>query len=418
MLRATACQIGSILSRRYDLGKKGAVWDRNAVMNNLRAAFLLDPDVVYLNHGSFGATPRPVLAAYQEWQRRLERQPVAFLVGELPGHLADARQVLGQYVGAGADDLVYVPNATFALNVVARSLPLGPGDQVLATNHEYGACDNTWQFLSRKRGFDYIRQPIDFPAGSDEALVAQLWQGVTPHTRVIFLSHITSVTAMRFPVAEICRRAAAAGILTVIDGAHAPGQVTLDMGVIGADFYFGNAHKWLCSPKGAAFLYTRPGCQPLIEPLVVGWGWGEERTLRFGSDYLDALQWLGTNDLSAYLAVPAAIDFQAAHNWPAVRQACHELLREALAQVGALTGLPPVYANDAGYHQMAVTPLPPLRDPAGFKAQLYEQFRVEIPATQWQEQQFLRISIQGYNRPADVAALVEALRVLLPGWRV
>lgn len=383
-------------------------------MNHLKELFLLDPGVVYLNHGSFGATPRPVFAAYQEWQRRLERQPVAFLLDELPGHLADARRDLARFLHAGHDDLVYVPNATFGVNVVARSLELGPGDEVLTTDHEYGACYNVWDFLSHKRGFDVVRQPISFPAASDEAILEELWQGVTPRTRVIFISHITSSTALRLPVNAICARARRGGILTIVDGAHAPGQIPLDLQAIDADFYTGNAHKWLCAPKGAAFLYTRPDKQPLVEPLVVGWGWGEERTFSFGSDYLDYLQWLGTNDLSAYLAVPDAIRFQQEHNWPAVRQRCHQMLTQALDRLGALTGCAPLYAGDSQYRQMAVAPLPQLEDLAAFKTDLVRSFHVEIPCIEWQGRHLIRLSVQGYNSCEDIDTLLFALKQLLP----
>lgn len=387
-------------------------------MKHLKELFLLDPEIVFLNHGSFGATPRPVFAAYQAWQRRLERQPVAFLLDELPGHLAAARRDLGCFLNAGPDDVVYVPNATFGVNVVARSLPLGPGDEVLATDHEYGACNNVWAFLSRKRGFDYVRQPVSFPAASAEAVLEELWQGVTDRTRVIFVSHITSPTAFRMPVAAICARAREAGILTVVDGAHAPGQIPLDLKAIGADFYTGNAHKWLCAPKGSAFLHARPERQALIEPLVVGWGWGEERTLTFGSDYLDYLQWLGTNDLSAYLTVPDAIRFQAEHDWPAVRQRCHEMLAQALRRIGELTGSAPLYADDSRYGQMAVAPLPQLNDLAAFKADLYRSFNVEVPCVAWRGRHFIRLSVQGYNSCEDVETLLRSLQRLLPQYVV
>lgn len=383
-------------------------------MNDLKAQFLLDPEVIFLNHGSFGATPRPVFEVYQAWQRRLERQPVKFLDRELPDYLAIARQALGTYINAGRDDVVYVPNATFALNVVARSLELGPDDEVLTTDHEYGACANVWRFLSRKQGFSYKQQAISFPVESNGAIIDQFWQGVTSHTKVIFLSHITSSTALWLPVEEIVRLAKQKGLITVIDGAHAPGQIPIDVEAIGADFYFGNAHKWMCSPKGAGFLYTGPEKQHLIEPLVVGWGWSENRTVTFGSDYLDYLQWLGTNDLAAYLSVPAAIEFQDANDWPTVRQGCHKLLTEAIQEVNELTGIPLCYPDDSYYCQMAVARLPPLRDLAELKNRLYDDFRIEIPCIQWQDQQFIRISIQGYNTREDVDSLLKALAKVLP----
>lgn len=384
-------------------------------MFNLKSQFLLDPDIIFLNHGSFGATPRPVFAEYQAWQRRLERQPVKFILTELWNHLAAARQQLGNYVGAKANDLVFVPNATFGLNVVARSLQLEPDDEVLTTDHEYGACDNVWRFLSQKQGFCYVQQPITLPVVSPEAVVEQFWQGVTPRTKIIFISHITSTTAVCFPVTEICRRARQAGIVTIIDGAHAPGQVPLDLQAIDPDFYFGNTHKWLCSPKGSAFLYTRPDKQSWIEPLVIGWGWGEERELTFGSDFLDYMQWLGTNDLSAYLSVPAAIRFQAAHSWTAVRQQCHTLLSEAVHQICALTHLPSIYPDNAGfYHQMATIPLPRLASIEGLKETLYQAYKIELPVLAWNGRHFIRVSVQGYNRQSDIDALVEALTELLP----
>ncbi|MDX1414655.1 MAG: aminotransferase class V-fold PLP-dependent enzyme [Candidatus Promineifilaceae bacterium] len=382
----------------------------------MKELFMLDPDVVFLNHGSFGATPRPVFAEYQRWQANLECQPVQFLANELAGHLQKARASLGEFLNADKDDLVYIPNATFGVNVVSRSLKLGEGDEVLTTNHEYGACNNVWQFLSRKIGFTYKQAEISLPISSDEALVEEVWQGVTPATRVIFISHISSPTACEFPVKAVCSRARESGILTVIDGAHAPGQISLDMQAIGADFYCGNAHKWLCAPKGSGFLYTRREQQSLIEPLVVGWGWGEGRTFSFGSDYLDYLQWLGTNDLSAYLAVPAAIRFQEEHDWPSVRRKCHELLLEALERIGALTGLDSLYLGDE-FHQMATAPLPKIRDLLELKAQLYDAYRIEVPLIEWEDQHFIRISVQAYNTEADIHTLLAALRQLLPIYR-
>ncbi|MCP4417569.1 MAG: aminotransferase class V-fold PLP-dependent enzyme [Chloroflexi bacterium] len=386
-------------------------------MENIKSLFLLDPKVTFLNHGSFGATPSPVFSVYQEWQRHIESQPVRFFVNEFAGRLAKARHDLGHYVNASHDNIVYIPNATFALNIIARSLNLAPNDVVLTTDHEYGACDNIWHFLSQKQGFTYKQQTIPLPIESDKAIVEQFWEGVSSDTKVIFLSHISSATAITFPIEEICQRARAEGILTIIDGAHAPGQIPLDMALIGADFYFGNAHKWLCSPKGAAFLFARRDVQAMIEPLVVSWGWRENDSISYGSDFLDYLQWSGTDDISAYLSVPAAIEFQERYNWAAVRKQCHVLLQETLSRITKLTGLASPYPNDTFYHQMAVAPLPYLTNIAAFKTQLYDEFCVEIPCTQWQDHQFIRISIQGYNSQEDVETLLNALQQLLPATR-
>lgn len=384
-------------------------------MNEFRDLFLLDPEVVFLNHGSFGATPRPVFDAYQAWQRKLERQPVQFLTTELGGLLATARRALGAYLNVGTEELVYVPNATTGVNIVARSLELGPGDEVLATDHEYGACDRVWQFLSRRHGFRYLNCPIPLPLPDEETLVETLWAHVTPHTRVIFISHITSPTAVRFPVERICARAREAGILTLVDGAHAPGQIPLDLKAVGADFYTGNAHKWLCAPKGSAFLYARAEVQHLIHPLIVSWGWNAGQELSFGSDFLNYLQWTGTQDISAYLSVPAAIDFQAEHDWPAVRLRCHGLAAEGIDRINALTGLAPIYPphDESAFTQMALAELPQIDDLPGFKVRMYNMFRVEIPCIQWNNRQFIRISVQAYNSASDIDALLNALGKML-----
>lgn len=382
-------------------------------MDSLRDLFLLDPDVHFLNHGSFGAAPRPVMAAYQAWQMRLERQPVQFIVTDLPGLLQQAREALGGYLRAPVADLVFVPNATFGVNVVARSLALQPGDEILASDHEYGACENAWALVCRKTGAVYKQQPIPLPATTPEEMVAQFWQGVTPRTRVIFLSHITSPTALTLPVTAVCARAREAGILTLVDGAHAPGQLPLNLPELGADFYTGNCHKWMMAPKGAAFLYTRPERQALLEPLVVSWGYGDNWGFSFGSQYLDYLQWWGTKDPAAALAVPAAIQFMAEHDWERVQARCHTLARETAQRIGALTGRPPLYP-DGDYVQLVAMELPVGVDTAVLKQRLYDEYRVEIPLIQWQGRKLIRLSVQGYNTQEDMDALVNALTELLP----
>lgn len=380
----------------------------------LRDLFLLDPSVAFLNHGSFGATPRPVMQSYQEWQTRLERGPVQFMATELPGLLARAREGLGGFVGARPEDLVLVPNATYAVNAIARSIKLGPGDEVLATDHEYGACDRTWQFVCQKSGARYVRQPISLPAESTAAIVDQLWQGVTPRTRLIAVSHITSPTALTLPAESIGRRAREHGILTLVDGAHAPGQIPLHLESLGVDFYAGNCHKWMMAPKGAGFLFARPEVQRWVEPLVVSWGWQPEPWFTTGSPFVDLFEWGGTDDPAAFLAVPAAIEFMRQHDWAAVRADCHTLLRQSLHELAALTGLPGAYgADDGGYHQMGIAPLPPVGDVREFQKRLYQEHQVEVPILEWNGRPFVRISVQGYNTQADLDRLRQGLRALL-----
>jgi isopenicillin-N epimerase len=383
----------------------------------LKDLFLLDPTVTFLNHGSFGATPRPVFEEYQRWQLLLERQPVAFMMETLIPAFEAARIALGGYVGADPADIVYTPNATFGVNVVGRSLVdnyLKAGDEVLATNHEYGACNNVWTYLAARHGFVYKQQPLSLPAVDPDAMVEELWAGVTERTKLIYISHITSATALCLPVEKIVKRAKEQGILTFIDGAHAPGFVPLDMEALGTDFYTGNLHKWLCAPKGSAFLYTRRERQPLIEPILLSWGWGVEKGLEFGSDYLNKLQFFGTTDFASYFASPAAIQFQAEHDWDTVRQECHTMVREAMHRLCDLMGTEPLYADHQGfYHQMASMWLPPQPDPIAFKQKLYADYRIEIPIMTWQERQIIRISLQGYNRWEDVERLEGALKELL-----
>ena len=381
---------------------------------DLRAEFALDEGVVFLNPGSFGACPRPVLAAQAAWIGEMERQPVLFIARRYPDLMAAARERIAAELGSAPLDLVWVVNSTVGVNVVARSLArrLGPGDEVLGCDHEYGACDRTWSYLAARGGFDYRQAAVPVPVASPEALLETLWAAVTPRTRVLFLSHITSPTALVLPVAEICRRAREAGILTLIDGAHAPAHVDLDLAALGADFYTGNFHKWACAPKGSAFLYARPEAQALLDPLVISWGWEPE--IPGPSPFIDQIEFWGTRDVTPFLSVPAALDFQAERHWPAVRERCRRLVRAARE---ALLALPGVEALQAPHPellgQMVAVALPAGTDVLDLKTRLYDRHRVELPLYLWQERPLLRVSIQGYNGEDDLAALLAALRAEL-----
>lgn len=386
----------------------------NCLMPSLKEYFLLDPDVVFLNHGSFGAAPKPVVEAYQNWQLQLERQPVLFLGRELDVLLRRSRIALGEYLNADADDLVYIPNATHGVNIIAHSLQLKAEDEVLTTDHEYGACDYTWEFICGKMGSRYIRQPIPLPVHSKEEIVKSFWQGVTLRTKVIYLSHITSSTALRLPIEEICLRARDAGILTVVDAAHSPGQIPVDLQVLNADMVFGNCHKWLLNVKGSAFLYVRREIQHLVKPLIVSWGYNPTPETTTGSRFIDLLQWTGTKDPSAALTVPTAIQFMKDHDWNRVRSECHDLLRQAIERICSLTGMSPLYPlNSDFYSQMGIAPLSS-SNLTVLKKRLYDEYKIEVPLTEWRNKQFIRISVQGYNTQEDIDALLIALEVLLP----
>jgi isopenicillin-N epimerase len=377
----------------------------------LREQFLIRPEVAFLNHGSYGACPRPVFEHYQEWQLELEGQPVEFLGRRASDLLREARTALAGYLTCDVDEIVYFPNVTHALNVVARSLPLQPGDEILTTDHEYGALDRTWRFLSGKNGTRYVVQALPEPLDASDAAVEAIWAGVTPRTRVLFLSHITSPTAVTLPIEPLIARARAAGIWTVVDGAHAPGQIPVDLHALGVDFYGGNCHKWLSAPKGSGFLYARREVQDLLEPLVVSWGYQARDP--GPSRFVDEQERQGTRDLAAYLSVPAAIEFQAEHDWPRVRRECHELARWVRSAVADLTDLPQLVPDSPSwYTQMAAMPLPPC-DHVELKRRLYDEFGVEIPVMVWRDRPFIRVSVQGYNTREDVERLVSAIKTLL-----
>lgn len=382
-------------------------------MSYIKDQFLLDPQVVFLNHGSFGATPKPVMETYHAWQMRLEHQPVLFLGREINDLLLEARETLGIYLNANSDELVFAPNATHGANIIARSLRLTAGDEVLATQHEYGACDYAWEFVCLKSGSTYIRQPIPLPVQTEEEIIEQFWKGVTPRTKAIYLSHITSPTALRLPVRQICHRARENGILTVVDAAHSPGQIPVDIQNLGADVVIGNCHKWMMAPKGAGFLYVRRDVQSVVEPLIVSWGYHASDDIATGSQFIDYLQWTGTHDPAAYLSVPAAIQFMEENAWDSVRQKCHELLTNALERICKLVGMEPLYPlNSDFFAQMGIAPLP-ISDLVLLNKRLYEDYKVEVPLIQWQDRQFVRISVQGYNSQEDIDVLVTAIEKLL-----
>ena len=381
-------------------------------MTKLKDEFLLEDSLIFLNHGSFGACPKPVFEVYQYWQRQLEYQPVRFLGRQATDLLAMARSELANYLNAPQDDLVYTPNPTTAINMIVRSLGLKPGDEILTSDHEYGAMDRTWRFICKKTGAKYVQRPISLPVSTQAEFVEYFLAGITPQTKVIFLSHITSLTALIFPVEEICKRAREMNILTIIDGAHAPGQISLDLEAINPDVYTGACHKWLCAPKGSAFLYAHPDIQNRLDPLVVSWGYESENP--GPSQFIDYHEWQGTRDLAAFLAVPRAIQYQADNQWNSVRQRCHELALKAQSQIDSLTGLPAISPpSSQWFQQMVSVRLPPEIDPESLKNHLHDEYQIEVMALLWQDQPYLRVSFQAYNLETDLDALLTALEKYL-----
>jgi isopenicillin-N epimerase len=379
-------------------------WSRSAPVAapsaaDLRREFLLDPEVAFLNHGSFGACPRPVFERYQAWQRELEHEPVDFLDRKLPELLDAARTALAAYVGCAADDLAFVQNATTGVNLAARSLDLRPGDEVLTTDLEYGACDLAWEWIAGRTGARYVRASIPLPLKDTDELVEALFARASERTRVVFVSHVTSATGLVLPVEKIVSRARALGLVTVVDGAHAPAQVPLDLAGLGADLYSGNCHKWLCSPKGAGFLYVQPELQGRVDAAIVSWGYTE------GRSFCERVETQGTRDPAAWLAVPDAIRFQAERDWADVRERCRRLTREARRELCELLGTEPI-APDSTLAQMAAVRLP--RPSPGLSERLFARHRVEIPVSRLGDPR-LRLSVAAYTTREEVDRLLAAL---------
>lgn len=381
---------------------------------SLREFFLLDPEITFLNHGSFGACPKPVFERYQEWQRELEWNPVAFIQQKTEIYLKEARRALGEYIGTDGENLVYFPNPTHAANMIIRSLNLQPGEEILTSNYEYGAMDNTWDYYCSQTGARYIHQEFALPASSSDGWIEALWEGVTENTRMIFLSHITSSTALIYPIKEICERARKEGILTFIDGAHAPSQIDVNITDLGCDFYTAACHKWMCAPKGSAFVVVAPQHQNMVVPIVISRGWaGCEQALPNGSSPLVYYQeYQGTRDISAFLSVPAAIEFQASHNWEAQRKRCHQLAVETQKQICALTGMEPLTTAEAGlFGQLVTVPLP--KGSCENLNKIFTARKIVVPAFPLAQMDFdvIRVSYQAYNDENDLDKLLEAIKV-------
>jgi isopenicillin-N epimerase len=368
--------------------------------------WLLAPDVAFLNHGSFGATPRAVLAEQDRWRAAMERHPTHFMSEELPPALRVAAARLAAFVGARAEDLVFVENATAGCNAVLRSLHLTPGDEILVTDHGYPAVRKAAEYVAARAGTRVVEAAVPFPLADEAQVVAAVHARLGPKTRLAIFDHITSPTAIIFPVRELIELCRAAGVPVLIDGAHAPGMLSLDVPALGADWYTGNCHKWLMAPKGSAFLWVAPERQAETHPLVISHGSGQGFTAEF--------DWVGTRDPSAWLSVPAAIDFHERLGGARLRERNAALAREQ-ATLLAKTWRTERGAPDALTGSMAAVRLP-LREPATperaweLRRKLFDEHRLEVPVTALAGALWARISAHAYNRPADYARLATCFR--------
>lgn len=382
----------------------------------------LDPSVTFLNHGSFGACPLPVLEKQASLRKQLEQEPVRFFLREYEELLDNAREQLAEFVGADATELVFVPNATTGVNSVLRSLCFNTGDELLTTDQEYNACRNALDFIAACTGAQVVVAKIPFPIDSPQQVIEAVMERVSPRTRLALLDHVTSQTSLIFPIKQLCDQLAEHGVDTLIDGAHAPGMVPLNLREMGATYYTGNCHKWLCAPKGAAFLYVRGEQQTAIRPLTISHGANSRRRER--SRFHLEFDWIGTDDPTAYLCVPEAIRFMGSllpGGWPELMihnrkmaLTARQLLCEELdvsvpcppQMIGSIAVVP--LPNTATEHGETES-IPPLQNA------LFERSRIEVPVIPrpTEPKQLIRISAQIYNTPEQYEYLARALAELL-----
>lgn len=376
---------------------------------SLRDLWTLPPGVRYLNHGSFGPAPRPVLQARERWTARLESQPMDFLTRVHDPALAAARRKLGEFMGARGDDLIFVDNATVGMNVVAGSVRLQPGDEVLLNDHEYGAVLRIWQRACRRSGAAVQVAQLPCPLESARQMTDALFARLTPRTRLIVASHVTSPTAIVFPIEEICGRARELGVAICIDGPHAVAMRDVRLAQLDCDYYAASCHKWLCAPFGSGFLYVHPRAQGALEPVATSWG---RPALDEPPSWRDEFTWVGTRDPAAYLATSDAIAFLAGIGLEAFRERTHALAQYAREKIGAWTGLPALVPDDpAWYGSMISLPLPP-GDAPNLQRALWERHRIEVPIIDWNGRRLVRPSCHLYTTRADLDALLVALQEL------
>ena len=376
----------------------------------MKNQFLLDPNITYLNHGSFGACPKPLFKAYQKYQEELEFNAVQFIINKLPVYFEEARKALGDFVGCDKDDLVFFPNPTHAINLVVKNFDFSEGDEILGTELEYGACDRTWQHYAALKGAKYIRQHINLPIQSKAQILEDFWKGYTDKTKAIFISHMTSATALLLPVKEIIKEAKNRNLITIIDGAHIPGHFKLDIDALDPDYYIGACHKWMNGPKGSSFIYTRKELQNDLNPLVVSWGY--EAEFPSHSQYLDYHQMQGTRDSSAFCVIPEVIAYFKEHNWWEKVDAAKQLILDNYQDLCDIVGTKPVCpVSPVFLGQMCSIPIPKdYKDPMKLKDRLYDEFKIEIPVSVSNEDYFIRLSTQVYVLQKDIDQLKGALK--------
>ena len=384
---------------------------------NYKNLFLLKNNLTFLNHGSFGACPNTVFKSYQDWQLKLENQPVAFLdqSRDFNQHMKNPRIQLAKELNVKANDLVGVVNATAGLNAVAQSISLKEGDEILTSDHEYGALEKTWEYVAKTKKAKIVEVKVPIPLLSENQFVEAFKNKINKKTKILFISHITSPTALVFPLKKLIKEANKRGIISIIDGAHAPGHIKLNISDLKADFYSGNCHKWMMAPKGAAFLWANKNNKNILEPLVISHGWlpNNYRKLQkgeFSNDrFIDNFEVQGTRDPSAWLAIPDAIKFIKNKKYAKAFNDSAKLAYETATRIAKLTKIPLLANQDFLAPQMISIPVP-YCNVDNLKQKLLKKFNIEIPVIKWKNRCFVRISIQIYNSKNEANKLINALK--------
>tara|TARA_B100001029_G_scaffold174915_1_gene175628 strand:- start:34 stop:1185 length:1152 start_codon:yes stop_codon:yes gene_type:complete len=381
-------------------------------MKNLKSHFLLDSEIVYLNHGSFGACPKFIFNDYIKIQKELEKNPIKFLDNDIQYKVKRSQIALSKFINCDEDDIVFFPNPTTAMNEVFRSINLKIDDEILSTNHEYGALNKAWDFITLKTGAKYIQTKIPIPLHSHIDFINRIESKINKNTKVIFLSHITSSTGLIFPVKEIIELAKKYGIISIIDGAHVPGHINLDISKLNPDIYTGTCHKWMLSPKGVSFLYVKKEIQNQIDPLIISWGYANEKVER--SSFQDEHLWQGTKDISPYLTISKTLEFREKHNWENISNICKKRIIEFGVEIKNKLSLKPLCSLDSKFLGQMLSF--DLNLPVSKLNQVLNILRansIVIPIFEWENKLLMRISLNGYNSEDDIQRLLLALNKII-----
>ena len=378
----------------------------------VRSLFLLDTNITYLNHGSFGACPKPIFNSLIKWQTKLENQPVQFLAEDSEKLMYNSRKSLSTLIDCHPDDLVFFQNPTTAINEIVRSIDIKENDEILSTSHEYGAMDRTWDFICNKTGANHIKSSITIPVTNEKVFVNEFLSKVSNKTKIIFISHMTSVTGLYFPIKKICDFASKNNILSIIDGAHIPGHFPLSLNSLNPDIYVGACHKWLLCPKGVSFLYVNKKHQNQIEPLIISWGYKSNSPTH--SQFQDYHLWQGTRDFSAFLTIPDAIQFRENYNWESISKKCkNDILkvREEIHHIIQTDSL--VYNSPEKWLGQMYSFQIDYQDVNKLKNILINDYKIEIPVMTWENKTLIRISLNGYNTTNDIDKFLSFLKKII-----